>query len=60
MWRIWFGISNGDCNALTTGDFDMNAFSSSMRSQLATAMIIDVERVLYLSIHTGKVSCKFY
>jgi hypothetical protein len=53
VWRIWFGINNQDCHALTTNAVDMDAFSSSLRSQLASEMEINIERVLYLSIQTG-------
>ena len=51
--HISFGINNGDCNAITTDVINMDAFLSSLRSQLSSVMGINIERILQLSIQTG-------
>ena len=54
VWRIWFGISNVDCNGLVASGFDMSTFTTSMRSQLASVMNVDAERIYYVTVRTGR------
>ena len=58
VWRIWFGISNADCNGLVASGFDMSAFATSMRSQLASVMNVAADRIYYVTVRTGRLFSK--